>query len=942
MFYRGLFLRSLVILLAISMLSACGGGGDGDNGSAGNGDITLSPGSVTFTAEQNGSLPSSQFVSVAFNDPNTAGILVGWPNETGFVKPSWMSITSADLTGSSSPLSLRLRVNTTNLSPGTYSTRVRVVTGDTNQRLLDTKDIAVSYIVRPEIVLSASPASLSFNQTEGISVAQQTIALSVNSGSIPVWSSSITYTTGANWLTLTTPSNNSSSFTVGIDPQLAGTYQATIKLFYTIAGVSKQLSIPVTYTATSIATVSSNNLVFNDTEGNLPAAQSVVVSFDGGTTPAWNAIASYVNGDGWLNLTQSGNSLEVQPSLLLPGTYRANITINYTTALGVSSKLIPVSYTISEGVSVSQSSLVINAIEGETPASIPLVVNYSGSGTLSWSSSVSYINGSGWLNLSPTSGATLPATINADLSPLVNGVYEANITIQYSYGNINNSKVIPVRYSLASAWVIPQEISFTLDSSTIAADLQQIVSINDSNTTAGVNLNWNATTSKPWISISPASGDTATNNQLIVSLVSTEVAKLAGGNNTTTITLTPNEANVSPAQITVNLINKLPVVNYVAPYVAYTNTIGSDYVIIRGQGFAGITQDVKFGTELATNVNVVSDTELHVTPPVLTAGKYAVYVSNPLAIELTQADLVVKEPTSFSNQTVTTNFGSSNKRIIYDAERDLVFESRCYFCGFSSAIASKIIKYQFNTVSNLWEYTLFDYPSIVDISLTPDGKELLVLTSTQLLQVDPDTMTTNKAINLAFNPVGTTYQMAVLNSGMVLFRSGRATYNLIDGSFGTLEDLGGLRIDTSPDGSRAVGGSADNSGSKPFKYYDASTNTVITTNAFYYYVRGMMDTHATRLFSSGNIFDADFNLLGTLNASSQLGTISPDGQLVYGSSGTQINVFDLTGLSPFSVMGTLTAEEPGQMVMSPDGNTLFSVGANYFMVRDVSTVVPVQ
>ena len=203
-------------------------------------------------------------------------------------------------------------------------------------------------------------------------------------------------------------------------------------------------------------------------------------------------------------------------------------------------------------------------------------------------------------------------------------------------------------------------------------------------------------------------------------------------------------------------------------------------------------------------------------------------------------------------------------------------------------------------------------------------------------------MTTNKVINLAFNPSGTTSPMAILNSGMVLFRSGRATYNLLTGSFGALGDLGGVGIDTSPDGSRATGGSADNTGSIPIKYYDASTDTITISSSFFYYQRGMMDTHANRTFVSNNLFDKNMIYLGPLSVASIFGAITADGTKVYGHFGANnINVVDITGLPPYNVIGTLAVDEIGSVVISSDGNTLFSVGHNNFTVRNTGTVVPV-
>lgn len=932
--------RNLVLYFSVSLLIACGGGGGGDDG-GGNGSITLSTSSVFFSAENNASIPQEQFISISYSVSDTTGVIVGWPNDASFNIPSWMSISPSDLTGNSSPLSLRLRVNTTSLSAGTYTTQVRVVTGDSNGILLDVKDINVTYTVTPSRVLSSSPSGVSFNQIEGIAVADQTLVLTDSTGTLPAWSSSIFYSSGSDWLTLT-PSNDFSSINLAVTPLVAGTYNATISIAYTTTGgVLKTLSVPITYTATSISSTPVTPLVFSSIEGSATTQQTVGVAFSGGLTPTWSASVNYINGSGWLNLTANANSIDVQPSLLAVGTYQAEIVINYNTALGASSVSIPVSHTVTQGVSASVTSISVSAIEGQAPPAVPVSINYTGTGTLSWTTTITYNGVAGWLNLSSSSGASLPANTSVNFSPLSEGTYSATINVQYSFNGISGNILIPVTYTLSTAWQLPADVSFTLDSSTVAADLTQIIAIGDT----GNQVNWTASSADPWLGLNPTTGNTVSSNQIALSLVNAEIEKLAAGDYSTVITFTADNANIKPASINVSLANTLPIVNFVAPYVTYTDSVGSDYVIVRGSGFTGLTQSVMFGTELATNVTIISDTEMRVTPPTtLAAGQYSVFVSNPLSLSLTQAELVVKAPTAFANQSLATTLGAGNQRMVYDAERETLFVSRCYFCAIGGGgNAATVVKYTYNSATSLWEYTLYSYPNLIDIGLTPDGKELLVVTTSQLIHVDPATMATNKVTNLAFNTAGTAYQMAILNNGMVIFRSAQATYNLIDGQFGTIELLGNVSINTSPDGSRAIGGNANNSSIIPMKYFDASTNSVVTTSTFRYFLNGSMSKHAERAFASGSLFDENLIFLGSVTGISS-GALSPDGQLLYGYnfSTDVIEVIDISGLPPYSVTGSLSAEVGGSILVTNDAKTLFLSGTNYLLIRNTSTVVPVS
>lgn len=96
-----------------------------------------------------------------------------------------------------------------------------------------------------------------------------------------------------------------------------------------------------------------------------------------------------------------------------------------------------------------------------------------------------------------------------------------------------------------------------------------------------------------------------------------------------------------------------PIVRFVAPYVATTNTPGT--VIIRGQGFQKFSiSGVTFGATAATAFTVVSDTEIQASYPALTAGSYPVQIQTPISpgTIISQANLVAVNAPGYAATTI--------------------------------------------------------------------------------------------------------------------------------------------------------------------------------------------------------------------------------------------------------------------------------------------------
>jgi hypothetical protein len=220
-------------------------------------------------------------------------------------------------------------------------------------------------------VLTLNPTSLAFSVQEGDAApaAQQVTAKNSGGGTMATVSTATTYGSGGSgWLTVTKGGSGDSQSldnkvdTSGLTPN---TYSATVKVTATGATNSPQ-SYTVSFTvkakpSTTDPTIDLDptTLSFSAEEGgSAPASQSVSVANVGaGTMAAVTSKVTFINGDGWLTVTESGSdnsqSLEnsVDPTGLSPDTYTATVSVD---APGASNT--PQNYTVSLTVTPSGSS----------------------------------------------------------------------------------------------------------------------------------------------------------------------------------------------------------------------------------------------------------------------------------------------------------------------------------------------------------------------------------------------------------------------------------------------------------------------------------------------------------------------------------------------------------------------------------------------------------
>jgi len=275
--------------------------------------------------------PTTQTITVDFNG---TVLEVGYP--PGVPRASWLDVPSPS--SSSKPAEINLYINTTSLSAGTYTTKLRFTTTDLAGTEGNYTDLLISYTVVDK--LSASDSQLTF-----ASVAETTTPPAAQSFGI---TSSRTWTVSvdASWISLDTYSGtNLRTIKVNVDPTGLTSDSYTGHITVTDSGGQ-------TASVTVIFNVDPHRLFVPDNGVALtsfPTAAStltktITVTENAGTSSAWTASSNQT----WLSVTPSGTTagdlvLTANKTGLSPDTlYFATVTVSSSDATIVNTELVQV------------------------------------------------------------------------------------------------------------------------------------------------------------------------------------------------------------------------------------------------------------------------------------------------------------------------------------------------------------------------------------------------------------------------------------------------------------------------------------------------------------------------------------------------------------------------------------------------------------------------
>ncbi len=468
---------------------------------------SLSTSTVTFGAAAGGSNPASQPVTIS----NTGGSTLSW---TATKTQSWLTLSSASGTA---PATLSIGVNTAGLTAATYTDTVTInASGVGGSPATVTVTLNLSAAANP--VLSVSTGTLTFGASAGGSnPAAQPVTISNTGGGTLNW----TATKTQSWLTLSSASGTApASLSIGVET--AGLTAATYTDTVTISSIGATGS-PATITVTlNLGGATSVSFLSLDTaaSGNWTSAYG---------SEGYDFVGSTPQLPSWAQVTPTGAS-----TFVWSGSTSAP---NALQQLDGSGRIAAVWY------SASAFSLDVNLTDGNAHNVALYFCDYDGSGrvervdvldsvtgTILDSHSLDHFQPGQYLVWSVNGHVAFRVTKTAGPNGVVNGIF------------LGASQ----RQNLPAVLSLNTNVLRFLGTPGGSAPVSQSVPITNA---GGSALNWTATNTQSWLSVSPSSG--AGPGALTMSV---STAGLAAGTYTDTVTVNAPGAAGSPAGIGVTLL----------------------------------------------------------------------------------------------------------------------------------------------------------------------------------------------------------------------------------------------------------------------------------------------------------------------------------------------------------------------------------------------------
>ncbi len=436
--------------------------------------------------------------------------------------------------------------------------------------------------------------------------------------------------------------------------------------------------------------------------------------------------------NGYLTGPVSG-VLQVFPSSFLSaGTYKTKIYLKlYSDPAGrslVASYPYDITVVVRSGLLVSPSSVAMNARQGLS-ATANLVLTPPAGVSVSYSATISPgASPAPWLKTA-ISGNNLQLT--ATTTVLAPGAYITSLEVKAVRANGGSSIVIvPISLTVGPDLIAPARQTLPFDVNSSQSSLAKSVPVERGD---GASVSWSATTTSPWLVLNPASGISPANLGFAVDLA--QANSLAPfSDHTATVTVSA-VGSALPMTFEVVLQQRVPFVSFVGPYGMPAGT--STKVIVGGRGFIQLTSPVdalQLSGLAATQVQVVSDTQISFNATPSSGGSYRVGIQNAAGMATTRASLEVAASHTYTSAIVPHAF--AKEVYVHDSVRKAVF----------ALSRNNNALYKYSLVGGSWSVSALAISQPLDMALAPDGRSLWIAgqssgTGGRLIEVDPDAMT---------------------------------------------------------------------------------------------------------------------------------------------------------------------------------------------------------
>lgn len=523
----------------------------------------------------------------------------------------------------------------------------------------------------------------------------------------------------------------------------------------------------------------------------------------------------------------------------------------------------------------------------------------------------------------------------------------------------------PVSFTVGSGLVAPAAAPFDVVATSTEASLVGHVPVRFAGTQSPA---WSASSDSDWLVLDTASGTGPSDISYHV-----DVAKLAAMVNwdSQTAQVTITSPGLTSVTFPVTLNKHLPEVTMVTP----SGVVSGQAVAVRvsGRGLSQLSGSASFrvGATTPTSVSIESDTSATLQLPALPAGASTLRAVSTLGDTGVPYATIGATPAGTFAATSVVNSGEK-RAAVFDPSRNAVFAT--------NVSQDTLVRYQLSGGS--WTVTGLPVANIGLLALAPDRRTVYVVSGSQLLAVDPDTMSVRRRYDAGADLAGGFYFSTplALTSNLRLWVGGdqwssMGYFDLRRGSFGGQDiDSGSLYspVFFAPADGRSM--YVDNplylSPPLPNYWYDTASDSV-TSPAGQPIANGdvSLDARGTlALIDSTSLYRvSDWSLMGKAEVTDApnggfgwRALLSPDGRRIYrevsdsGDVVDHIDVFDATqviaGQSQFvkvgsiplpvkavgcNVQNTYLCDGPGRLVIDPTGTTLFWVGGAKMVVIPV-------
>jgi hypothetical protein len=733
--------------------------------------------------------------------------------------------------------------------------------------------------------------------------------------------------------------------------------------------------LPVSYTVGVDPTLklSANSVTLNSVSGSEASAQ-IGVQLPNGVTQPTVTVESNSTAFSVADVTATGFRIIGRS---LPSNYYSG---SIRVVAGTRARSVVVNYSVSappggeRNVTAMPTALTLNTTEGATSA--PVRVNVTpATWNPTYGSRIEYFGTANWLSATQVAGGL---DVVANAANLASGTYSARLVV--TGGPYTNEVPISVALTVGAGIVRPADVIVPVTSETTLPQLSGSVPVN---VAGGPAVNWTASSSEPWLTLTRAAGATGTN--LTYSVDGDALEDLANGTvHEAEVTIDPEPATMSPATFTLQVNKRLAQVTGLGPYLQVSDR--PLRIIARGLGFDGINDlSARIIVEgvVGTTIQRRSDNEVLITAGSQAAGTYRVRATNALSLDTAERTATVIDPVTQLAASVTT--GGEGESLIYDAEHNAA-----YFANESLGAVQR-----FAPVGLNWQLTTSaPVPALSDIGLSNDGADLITLsavgdiisstTTLRFLRTNDSNLAQRAQIQRSGGLGGSAgaNRLPVTNDGRIWFGGssdyGRLVYfdplrQAFDFIQPNVNTISGPKYYTSRDGARLLIQQRSCCYDSPMLYMDADNvprpNPAGETG--FAWIHGSDDGDRV-LFSAYNVYDRNFVFIGNTTRLADQGygwftvggLVSPDGSrtyllayqesefrstpppptptvyprvYVFDSSTRMINTTRLPLVGYFTLAdypvkrGTYDSHRVGADI-SPDGRTLFFAGNAKFMV----------